>query len=153
MTWLSLFAAPAAIGFAAFFNVRRRALPLIGLLAIVAHLTRSQIQEFGGSLPLASLVAAALVSSVAYTVAPRTGEASPVYAFAPVIPLVPGAIMFDALSAMIGWASDPPTGEAATALLVQASTDGITAAATIGALAIGTTAPMLLQPRHRSAAD
>lgn len=145
---ISLWAAPAALGFALFFNVRRRTLLLIAVLAVAAHLLRSGLEHLGAHLAGASLAAAFLVGTVAYLLGPRTGEASPVYAFAPVIPLVPGTLLFDGLQGVGVLISTPDTAESGL-LLAQAMNDLLTAAAVVLALAMGTTAPRLLRPRGR----
>jgi uncharacterized membrane protein YjjB (DUF3815 family) len=147
--WLSLWAAPAAVGFALFFNVRRRTLVPIALLAMAAHLVRSGLEAAGAHLVGASLVAAFTVGAAAYLLGPATGEASPVYAFAPVIPLIPGTLLFDGFEAVGELVSVTGSGEASTALLVRALDDLLTAAAVVLALALGTTAPGLLRPRAR----
>ena len=146
---LSLWAAPAAVGFALFFNVRRRTLVPIALLAVAAHLVRSGLEDLGVHLAGASLVAAFLVGAAAYLLGPATGEASPVYAFAPVIPLIPGTLLFDGLESLGKLVSSAGATDAATVLVVGALDNLFTAGAVVLALALGTTAPGLLRPRAR----
>jgi uncharacterized membrane protein YjjB (DUF3815 family) len=140
--WLSLWAAPAAIGFAVFFNVRRRALLPIALLAIAAHLLRTLLTEVGWGLVAASFAGALLVGIVAYFLGPATDEASSVYAFAPVIPLVPGTLLFDGLRAL----GDAVTQQADPVLLTAAATDLLTGAGVVLALVLGAIGPVLLAP-------
>ena len=149
---LSLWAAPAAVGFALFFNVRRRTLVPIALLAVAAHLARSGLQDLGVHLAGASLAAAFLVGAAAYLLGPATGEASPVYAFAPVIPLIPGTLLFDALESVGELVSSAGATDTATVLVVGALDNLFTAGAVVLALALGTTAPGLLRPRARRGA-
>ncbi len=148
--WLSAWAAPAAVGFAVFFNVRRRTLIPIALLAIASHLTRDLLQQAGLDLVWASLAAAFLAGAAAYILGPRTGEASPVYAFAPVIPLLPGTLLFDGFDALGGFVAGEPDEALAGELLVRAGRDLLTAGAVVLALALGSTAPGLLRPRARA---
>ncbi len=102
MTWaLSLWAGLAVLGFAMVFSVPRKTLPGIVALAIAAHLVRSLFLDQGAALPVASFAAAVLVGLTAAIVAPRTNQATPIYAFAPVIPLIPGTYMFDALTGVL----------------------------------------------------
>ena len=150
--FLSLWAAPAAVGFALFFNVRRRTLVPIALLAVAAHLVRSGLEDLGVHLAGASLAAAFLVGAAAYLLGPATGEASPVYAFAPVIPLIPGTLLFDGLESLGELVSSAGATDAATVLVVSALDDLLTAGAVVLALALGTTAPGLLRPRARRGA-
>lgn len=147
MTWvLSLWAGLAVLGFAMVFSVPRRTLPGIVVLAIVAHLVRSLCLDLGASLPLASFVAAILIGLTAAVVAPRTNEASPIYSFAPVIPLVPGTYMFDALTGVLDLTSGSA---AATAVIVDAVVvNGSVATLTVIALAVGAISPTLLVGRH-----
>jgi uncharacterized membrane protein YjjB (DUF3815 family) len=140
--WLSLWAAPAALGFAIFFNVRRRTLVPIALLAIAAHLLRSLLTELDWGLVAASFAAALLVGTVAYFLGPATGEASPVYAFAPVIPLVPGTLLFEGLREI----GDAVAQQTAPDLVVAAFTDLLTGAGVVLALVLGAIGPVLLTP-------
>jgi len=139
---ISLWAAVAVLGFAMVFAVPRRTLPGIMLLAVVAHLTRSVVQELGGSLPVASLAAALLIGVTAVFVAPRTHQAKPIYAFAPVIPLIPGTYMFNTLTGiqtLAGGAADDPA-----AMVDSVLVNGSTATLTIVALAVGAIGPTLV---------
>jgi uncharacterized membrane protein YjjB (DUF3815 family) len=143
---MSLWAGLAVLGFAMVFSVPRRTLPGIVLLSIAAHLLRSVFLEQGASLPAASLVAALFVGITAAIVAPRTGQAIPIYAFAPVIPLVPGVYMFDALTGLLDLTST--TGADAAAVVDVVFVDATIATLTIVALAVGAISPTLLLGRR-----
>lgn len=149
--WVSVYAAPAALGFALFFNVRRRALLPIGLLAVTAHLLRSVLLESGLDLVSSSFVASFLTGSVAYLLGPRTGEASPVFAFAPVIPLVPGALMFEGLAAAAEAARSSTTTLEDVVGLALAGQRIITALGVVLALALGASVPGLFRITQRRA--
>jgi uncharacterized membrane protein YjjB (DUF3815 family) len=144
--WMSAWAGLAVLGFAMVFSVPRRTLPGIITLAIAAHLLRSFALEQGAALPLASFVAALFVGFTAAIVAPRTGQATSIYAFAPVIPLIPGTYMFEALSGLL----ELTTGEVAdpSAVVDTAIIDGAIATLTIVALAVGTIGPTLVAGRR-----
>lgn len=147
MTWaLSLWAGLAVLGFAMVFSVPRRTLPGIVALAIAAHLVRSLFLDQGAALPVASFAAAVLVGLTAAIVAPRTNQATPIYAFAPVIPLIPGTYMFDALTGVLdltsGGQPDP------SAIVDAVVVSGSIATLTVIALAVGTISPTLLVGRH-----
>jgi uncharacterized membrane protein YjjB (DUF3815 family) len=147
--WMSLWAAPAALGFALFFNVRRRTLLPIAVLAVLAHLLRAWLLSLGWDLVSASFAAAFLTGAAAYVMGPLTGEASPVYAFAPVIPLVPGSLMFDGLQELA-----EVTRASSSQDLTGFSVAGqqlVTAGGVVLALAFGATAPGLLRPKARQA--
>ena len=147
MTWApSLWAGLAVLGFAMVFSVPRRTLPGIVALAIAAHLVRTAVLELGAPLPTASFVAAVLVGLTAALIAPRTNQATPIYAFAPVIPLIPGTYMFEALTGILALTS---SNEADSAAIVDTvMVDGSIATLTIVALAVGTISPTLIVGRH-----
>jgi uncharacterized membrane protein YjjB (DUF3815 family) len=133
MTWaLSLWAGLAVLGFALVFSVPRRTLLGIITLAIVAHLVRTLFLELGAALPLASFAAAALVGLTA--------------AFAPVIPLIPGTYMFDALTGVLELTSGRDPNPAA--IVDAAVVNGSIATLTVIALAVGTITPTLLMGRQ-----
>jgi uncharacterized membrane protein YjjB (DUF3815 family) len=147
MNWaLSLWAGLAVLGFAMVFSVPRRTLPGIIALAIVAHLVRSLGLELGAALPLASFAAAVLVGFTAAVVAPRANEATPIYAFAPVIPLIPGTYMFNALTGMLELTSGKEPNP--SAIVDAAVINGSIATLTVIALAVGAITPTLLVGRH-----
>lgn len=143
---MSLWAGLAVLGFAMVFSVPRRTLPGIVVLSIAAHLLRSVCLEQGASLPAASLVAALFVGITAAIVAPRTGQAIPIYAFAPVIPLVPGVYMFDALTGLLDLTSTAGADPASVVDVVFV--DATIATLTIVALAVGAISPTLLLGRR-----
>lgn len=143
---MSLWAAAAVLGFAMVFAVPRRTLPGIMALAVGAHLLRSLCLSQGAALPLASFVAALAVGFVATVVAPRTGQATAIYAFAPVIPLIPGTYMFNALIGLLDLTSG--TGGASSVIVDNVVVDISVATLTIIALAVGTIGPTLLVGRR-----
>jgi uncharacterized membrane protein YjjB (DUF3815 family) len=146
---LSLWAGVAVLGFAMVFSVPRRTLPGIAALAILAHLVRAVMMELAGaSLPVASFVAALLVGTTAAVVAPRTDQATPIYAFAPVIPLIPGTYIFTALRAVIELTEIGPSSTDAGPVVDSALVSVAIATLTVVALAVGTIAPGLLIGKH-----
>ena len=146
---LSLWAGLAVIGFAMVFAVPRRSLPGIILLAILAHLLRAQLLDLGASLPVASFAAAVFVGFTAAVVAPRTGLATPIIAFAPVIPLIPGVYMFEALSGVLALTTDP--GADPASVVDTTVVDVAIASLTIVALALGAISPTLILGRRIAA--
>jgi uncharacterized membrane protein YjjB (DUF3815 family) len=146
---MSLWAGVAVLGFAMVFSVPRRTLPGIVVVAIAAHLVRAICLDLGAPLPLASIAAALFVGITATIIAPRMGQATPIYAFAPVIPLVPGTYMFDTLTGLL----DLTTGAAAdpSAVVDGVAIAGSTATLTIIALAVGAIGPTVLAGRRIAA--
>lgn len=153
MTWTLLIAAPAAIGFAILFNVRRRALLPIAVLAVLAKSVAVFLSAHQANVVVSSFLAAFLVGVIAYILGPATGEAAPVYAFASVVPLIPGKTVLDALQALESVVLADQDGVQALAPLIEAATSGITAAGILLALAIGVTSPILLLPGTRTPED
>jgi len=153
VTWTIVFAAPAAVGFAVLFNVRRRALIPIAVLAVIAKGLAVLLVGQDMSVVFASFLAALLVGVVAYTLGPATGEAAPVYGFASVVPLIPGVYVFQALQALESVVIARSGGVQALNPLLEAATNAITAAGILLALAIGVTSPVLLLPGTRTPED
>lgn len=150
-----VWAAPAALGFAMLFNVRRRALPIVAVIAVLAKVVAVYSQHLGATVVVADFLAACLVGSIAFALAPRLGEASPVFAFAPVIPLIPGAVIAKAfLTSFSTWVASPAS-EAPThiAEFVTSASTGLSAAAMVLALCVGAITPMLLLPSARTAEE
>lgn len=153
MTWTVLFAAPAAMGFAILFNVRRRALLPVALLAVIGKGLQTLLISNDMNVVFSSFLAALLIGTVAYTLGPATGEASSVYGFASVIPMIPGAYVLQALQALESVVVARSGGVQALTPLIEAATNGITATAILLALSIGVTSPMLLMPQTRTPED
>lgn len=143
----SLWAALAVLGFAMVFSVPRRTLPGIMALAVAAHMIRSAIMHSGGNLPTASFVAAFTIGVIAAIAAPRTNQATPIYAFAPVIPLIPGVYVFTALQGLMALTAAEVSGEV-DEMVNTTMTSVATASLTVIALAVGTIAPGLLAGRQ-----
>jgi uncharacterized membrane protein YjjB (DUF3815 family) len=147
MNWVvSVWAGVAVLGFALIFSVPRRTLPGIVVIAIGAHLVRSICLEWGATLPTASFVAAIGVGLTAAIVSPVTNQATPIFAFAPVIPLIPGTYMFDALTGVLALTTGHADGT--SAIVDTAVVDASIATLTIVALAVGAISPTLLVGRH-----
>lgn len=143
---MSLWAGVAVLGFAMVFSVPRRTLPGIVALAIGAHLVRTLFMNLHAGLPTSSFMAALFVGFTAAIIAPRTGQATPIYAFAPVIPLIPGTYLFNSLRA--GFALTAAQAPADTPTIVDAAMiSAATATLTIIALAVGAIGPTLLAGR------
>ena len=145
-----LWAAPAALGFAMFFNVKRRTLLGIAVLAILGKLTSGLLLNAGATIVLASFVAALVIGMLAYIVGPLTREASPVYAYAPVIPLIPGTYIFTALTSLVSALGKREGSAEGVELLDAAASSALIAAAVTLALAVGATSPKLLFLRNRA---
>ena len=152
--WHVVWAAPGAAGFAMLFNVRKSALPLVALIAVLALFIATYSRELGLTVIASDFLAAFVVGAIAYAIGPRLGEASPVYAFAPVIPLVPGSKLANAfIDSFNTWLTHPGDSVETVRAFTEAATTGLSAAATVAALCLGAISPMLLLPRARTAED
>ena len=151
----ALWAAPAATGFAMLFNVRVRALPIVAAIAVLAKLISLVAVNRGLTLIVADFAAAFIVGAIAYTLGPRLGEASPGFAFAPVIPLVPGAIIAKSfIQSFAAWITSASADNPVHSdQFIQTLGSAIWAAAILLALCLGAISPMLLLPRARTAED
>lgn len=150
-----LWAAPAALGFAVLFNIRLRALPLVAAIAVMAKFISVFSQQQGVTIIAADFIAAFAVGTIAYTIGPRLGEASPVFAFAPVIPLIPGAVIANAfITSFTPWINGSSVNsQQGSQDFIAAISSGFSAAAIMLALCLGAISPMLLLPRTRTAED
>ena len=152
--WQVLWAAPAATGFAMLFNVRKTALPLVAGIAVLAMFVSKYSQHLGLTIIAADFIAAFIVGAIAYTLGPRLGEASPVFAFAPVIPLVPGSMFAKAFIASFNtWLTHPGGSPEVAEQFIASMTTGLSATAIVIALCLGAISPMLLLPRARTPED
>ncbi len=140
---MSLWAGLAVLGFALVFSVPRRTLPGIVALAVAAHLLRTLMQHAGAGLPFASFVAAIAVGLTAAVISPRFDQATPIFAFAPVIPLIPGTYMFHGLADLMALTAGT-TPDHPELIVADAAVNVATATLTIIALAVGTIGPTLL---------
>ena len=78
------------------------------LIAVLALFIATYSRELGLTVIASDFLAAFVVGAIAYTIGPRLGEASPVYAFAPVIPLVPGSKLANAfIDSFNTWLTHP----------------------------------------------
>ena len=147
MTWaLSLWAGLAVLGFAMVFSVPR------GRFQASSH-WRSWPTWCAAwawtSAPRFRWPASVLLcwwGSPRRVIAPRTDQATPIYAFAPVIPLIPGTYMFNALTGMLELTSGKEPNP--SAIVDAAVMNGSIATLTVIALAVGAITPTLLVGRH-----
>jgi uncharacterized membrane protein YjjB (DUF3815 family) len=141
-------AAVAACGFAVLFNVPPRALWATSMCGALAYACRFVLIESALAPPvLATLVAATLVSGVATLIGKNMRAPAVIFVVPGVIPLVPGALAFRTMAALLtltdeGAAADPQ-------VLVTVSVNGIRAVLITLAIAFGVAVPSLLLRRKR----
>ncbi|WP_432723088.1 threonine/serine exporter family protein [Jeongeupia wiesaeckerbachi] len=146
--WLiSLWAAPAALGFALLFNAPPRALWPAAILAVVGRLLRDVVMHAGIDITLGTLIAALAIGALAEVWARRVRLAAPVFAISAAIPMVPGVSMYEAVHALMKL-SGLAAGQSGEAYLVEAGSSIVRAAMILLALTIGIAMPSLLMRRR-----
>ncbi len=145
----ALWSAVAAVGFSMLFNVPVRTLPGCAILAAIGHMTRALLVQLGSGVEVATLAGATLIGFIGVLFARRWHAPALVFTVSSAIPMVPGALAFQA---MLGLLRLPAAEEAARTLILTAvAIDSIKTALILGAIAVGITAPSLLfvrQPLH-----
>jgi uncharacterized membrane protein YjjB (DUF3815 family) len=144
----SLWAAVAAVAFAAIFNVPPRGLAACAAVAALGFGLRGTLVAHQlCSLELATLIAATAISLLS-TVAGRILHDPPlVYAIPGVIPFVPGALALRSTNEAIALVTQAQVDR--NALLVATLTDSLKAVLIIAAMAGGVAIPSLLFRRKR----
>jgi uncharacterized membrane protein YjjB (DUF3815 family) len=143
----SLWAAIAAAGFAILFNVPPRMLGVCSLTGGLAFLARSGVVGVRlGSLELASLCAAALVSLLSLAWGRRFRAPALVFVIPAVIPLVPGALAFRTVKDLLILTAQSRHQDAA--LLASVITNGFKVILVTSALALGLALPSIVLRRE-----
>ena len=97
----------AAMGFAMNFNVPRRSLPAVVMLAIIGMAFRNFIGfELGQGLILGSLAGASLISLLAVRLVQPTRSPNHVLSIPSVIPMVPGILMYRGIFGFVHMGTD-----------------------------------------------
>jgi uncharacterized membrane protein YjjB (DUF3815 family) len=144
-------AAVPAVGFAMIFNVPKEALKYCALAGAIGHALRFSLYKLGlpwiGPLPveLATLIAAAVVSTIGVYWAQKWRAHPKVFTVAAMIPMIPGVYAFTALLALV----EIERKGYSEALLRTAIDNGLKAFFIIAALAVGLALPGLLFYRRR----
>jgi uncharacterized membrane protein YjjB (DUF3815 family) len=147
--WIEPCAAPVAVGFAMVFNVPPRFLPLCAVLGVLGHGTRWSVVQLGGGAVMGTLCGAMLIALVAHVVSLRLRQPPTLVTIAGVIPLIPGTVLYQAVTGIIqlGLA---PAGQELQDMTTATIGHAAHAALVMLALVLGLTAPALL-PAPRAA--
>lgn len=142
-------AAVAALGFAILFNVPVHTLIVCAIGGAVAVIMRNLlIQNAGLSLPLSSFCGALTVGFASIYLIHKVHVPAKVIAIPPVIPMVPGVLMY---KAMIGILSlDASGGAEQLPMLLQTIESGITAGMTVLGLSLGIAIPNVISRKYFS---
>jgi uncharacterized membrane protein YjjB (DUF3815 family) len=141
----ALVAAVPAIGFGMLFNVPRPVLVNCGVLGGFAHALRLGLMHAGVSIEVATLIAAATISSIGVWWAQKLRAHPKVFTVAAVIPMIPGVPLFTALITV----QQIYEKGAKLDLLTLAINSGLRAVIVIAALAVGLAMPGLVYYRRK----
>ncbi|WP_263080609.1 threonine/serine exporter family protein [Endozoicomonas sp. Mp262] len=135
--WASL----AALGFAIFFTVPKRALWAVAVLASVAYGSRSIALMNGLDLIVGSLVASCFISLIGVQLAHWVHTPTMVFVFPSVIPMVPGVFAY---RTMMGLMEISRSSDVSAEFLLQTASNGLNTIFILLALAVGVSLPSLL---------
>lgn len=139
-----LFAAIAAIGFAAVSNPPKQSFAYVPILAAIGHMLRFVLMTYVGlEIALATFFASMLIGFVGIYCAYRARFPSEVFAFPALLPMIPGMYAYRSLLGMIRFMETSDTA-LKEMYLPQIFTNAITAAATMFALGVGVAIPLFL---------
>ncbi len=144
--WLiiALSAAVAAIGFSILFNVPPHALIVCAAGGAIAVVTRNVlIYQFGLTLPLSSFCGALLVGMASVYLVHKVHVPAHVISIPPVIPMVPGVLMYKAVIGAVGFDASAPV-SVQVPVLLQMFDSSMKAAMTLLALSLGIAIPNIL---------
>lgn len=141
-----LAAGVAVAAYGTFFSMPWRALPAPILMGMLAHATRwVMLSVAGTSVEAGAFVACLIAGTLATPVAARLRFPFAAFAFASVVSLIPGVVLFrmaGGLVALMTLGTDAPP-----SLLTGTITDGITAVVTLLAMGFGLIMPKLFITR------
>lgn len=131
----------AAMGFAMNFNVPRRSLPAVAMLAIVGMSVRNFIGfELGQGLILGSLAGASIISLLAVRLVQPTRSPNHVLSIPSVIPMVPGILMYRGIFGFVHMGTD-------VAQFMAAFTNILNAGLIVLCLSVGVAIPNIFARR------
>lgn len=139
-----LFAALAAIGFAAVSNPPKQSFIYVPILAALGHMLRFGLMTYWSlDIALATFLASVLVGTLGIYFAYIARFPSEVFAFPALLPMIPGMYAYRSLLGMIRFmeTSDPSLKEV---YLPQIFSNAITAATTMFAIGVGVAIPLFL---------
>ncbi|MDO4707698.1 MAG: threonine/serine exporter family protein [Porphyromonadaceae bacterium] len=139
-----LYAALAAIGFAAVSNPPKQSFIYVPILAALGHMLRFVLMtHWSVDIALATFLASVLIGAIGIYFAYRARFPSEVFAFPALLPMIPGMYAYRSLLGMIRFmeTTDPNLKEA---YLPQIFSNAITATTTMFALGVGVAIPLFL---------
>ena len=142
----------AVAAYGTFFNMPWKMVPVPICIGMIAHALRWELLHMGASVQLGAFVACLLVGTVATPVAHRLRLPFGALAFASVVSLIPGVLMFQTASEVIDLIDQGARASQAT--LTAVLSNGATAALVLLAMGTGLIIPkMCLDAQASAAAD
>ncbi len=133
----------AALGFAILFNVPKRTLFIIWILAAIGGLTKLTMMHLGISVILSSFAGSSLIGILSIPAAHNKHSPPLVFAVPSVIPMVPGVFAYQMILGLIKLAGNP-TDSAYSLILMQTVSNGLKTMFILMSLAAGVAIPMLI---------
>lgn len=151
MDWLAFFEnwiwfGIAAVGFAILFNVPRRTLLLIFIMAALGGSVKLLFLNWNNSIVLGTLLGSALVGFLSIYAAHNKHSPPFVFAIPAVIPMVPGSFAYYTMKGIIKLANNPNSSDFVP-LLNETVTNGLKTLFILMTISLGVFAPMLLTLR------
>ncbi|WP_068828932.1 threonine/serine exporter family protein [Wenyingzhuangia fucanilytica] len=137
--WLAI----AAIGFAILFNVPKRTLIIIALLAAVGGSSKLLLMHYGVHIIIGSLIGATLIGILSIPAAHGKHAPPLVFSIPAVIPMIPGAFAYKTMLGFIELTSEIST-ETYDLVLNQTINNATIAVFVIISLTAGVSFPMLI---------
>jgi len=133
----------AASGFGILFNVPKRSLPAIFVLAAVGGITKLILMDHHLNIVVATLAGAALIGFLSIPLAHRIHVPPPIFAIPAVIPMVPGILAYRMMLGLVSLAGNinPAT---YNQVLSETINNGLKVMLILMSLAGGVAIPMLI---------
>lgn len=133
----------AAVGFAILFNVPKRSLPAIFVIAALGGTTKLVLMQFDISIIVATLAGATLIGFLSIPLAHRIHVPPPIFSIPAVIPMVPGILAYRMMLGLVKLAGsiDPAT---YNSVLSETINTGLKVMLILMSLAGGVGIPMLI---------
>lgn len=137
----------AAIGFAVLFNVPRRTLGTIFVIAAFGGLVKIGLVQQGFVAALATLAGAALIGLLSVLAAHRRKAPPMIFAIPAVIPMIPGFFAYQAMVGMIGLTVEKDPVQYSK-IFFETVNNGLSAFFVMLALSVGVAIPMLISRKQ-----
>ncbi len=146
---IAIAAAVAATGFAILFNVPVHTLAVCAIGGAVAVTTRNILMyKFGWSLPMSSFCGSFLFGTITLYLVHKLHVPAHVISIPPVIPMIPGVLMYKAMSGILDINATDAVHQ--ISMLLQTLDSGVKAGITILGISLGVAIPNVIGRRYFS---